>query len=246
VDKTQVIDDFDLSGLLHKKANKLSGGERQRVAIARAIMRQPKLLIMDEPLASLDRNRKREIIPYIEKVAKHSLMPVLYVTHSGGEVARLADHLLLIDEGRCDAFGGIYEILTRLDLPLARSEYASAVIVATVKDIETGYGLSRLQFDGGEIYIADSDLAIGEKVRIRVFARDVSIALLEPQKSSVLNCVHAKVEGVANESKAQVLLRLVVGEQHLLARVTRKSFHQLNLEIGKEVYAQVKSVAVLT
>lgn len=231
--------------LLDRKPPQLSGGERQRVAIARALAVSPELLLMDEPLAALDVQRKQEILPYLESLHARLNIPVIYVSHSPDEVARLADHLVLMENGGVTASGPISEMLTRVDLPLARGNDAEALIEAEVAAHDETYGLTYLDFPGGRFTVARKDLPTGTQVRLRVIARDVSITLEQQQGTSILNIFPATVDEIVPTSASQVTVRLLAGGVPLLSRITRKSAALLELTPGKTVYAQAKSVALL-
>jgi molybdate transport system ATP-binding protein len=241
----QAVELLGIAPLMARKPDKLSGGERQRVAIARALATSPQLLLMDEPLASLDLQRKADVLPYLEKLNAGLDIPILYVSHAPDEVARLADHLLLLDAGRVTAAGPTRELMTRLDLPLAHGDAAAAVMDATVTHLEPAWQLSHLEFAGGRISLPSQTLAPGQRVRVRIQARDVSLSLQPQQGSSVLNVFAATVTGLADDSPGQVMVGLDAGGSMLLARITRKSAAALQLQPGCRVYAQVKGVAVL-
>ncbi len=232
--------------LLARSCGELSGGERQRVAIARALAASPGLLLMDEPLAGLDVARRQEILPYLESLRAELDIPVIYVSHAPEEVARLADHLVLMDAGRVQADGPITEMLTRLDLPLGRDDEAAALITASVAAHDETYALTSLEFPGGRFSVARQDLPVGRAVRLRVAARDVSLTEVHQAGTSILNIFPAEVVELATVSEAQVMVRLSVGGVPLLSRITRKSAALLDLSCGKPVYAQVKSVALLS
>ncbi|UTW45144.1 molybdenum ABC transporter ATP-binding protein [bacterium SCSIO 12696] len=231
--------------LLSRRVEQLSGGERQRVAIARALLVSPQLLLMDEPLAALDRTSKSEILPYLAQLPRELNIPIIYVSHSTDEVAQLADHLLLMDSGRIVASGVTSELLARLDLPLAQSADAEVVIEARVIGCDDHYQLTQLAFAGGELYVPGV-LVAEQPVRLRILARDVSIALQVPGQSSVLNCLPATVSAIEPLSPSQAVVRLNANGTPLLAHITRKSVDGLRLRVGMAVYAQIKSVAVLS
>ena len=235
-----------IGGLLDRRPHQLSGGEAQRVAIARALAVSPAILLLDEPLAALDAQRKREILPYLEFLHRDLDIPVLYVSHSRDEVARLADHMVLLGDGRVQADGLVTRLFSRLDLPLAYEPGARTVIEATVTARDDRYGLACLDFPGGQIAVAGERLAPGMRVRLQIAARDVSLALEQPARSSILNILPATVDGLAEEDAVQLTVRLKVGSTPLLSRITRKSADELGLEPGLSVFAQVKSVALLT
>ena len=237
-----------IAHLLERAPNHLSGGERQRVGIARALLTSPKLLLMDEPLAALDSQRKREILPYLERLHAELDIPVLYVSHSQDEVARLADHIVLLSEGKVLASGPIGETLARLDLPLARGDDAGVVIEGRVSHYDAAYQLLTLQLPGStqQLRVAHSAMAVGQTLRVKVQARDISLNLNPGEHSSILNSLRVTVVGeTPADNQAHVLLRLDAGGTALLARITRYSRDQLNLVAGQSLWAQIKSVAVL-
>jgi len=231
--------------LLDREPQTLSGGESQRVAIARALATYPKILLMDEPVSSLDADSKNEVLTYIEKAFVDEGRTLIYVTHSADEVARLADNVVLLEKGRVLAAGPIQEILTRLDLPLASGPDAETVIKATVSGHDDEFDLTRLDYPGGTFTVPRVPAEEGETVRLRVHARDVSLTLEEQHGTSILNIFPAEVRDMAPAGESQVTIGLDCGGVPLLARVTRKSVSGLGLEKGKRVFAQAKSVAVL-
>lgn len=231
--------------LLSRWPHELSGGERQRVAIGRALASSPNLLLMDEPLAALDATRKAEILPYLERLQVELSIPIIYVSHALDEVARLADHLVLLDAGRALATGPTEALLTRLDLPLAHGDTASAVIQARIIGHETAYHLTLAEFAGGCLRVPQQALQPGQTLRIRVQARDVSLTLSPQTGTSILNILPARVTGLSADGPGQVIVGLDAGGTPLLARVTRKSLDALGLAEGLQVYAQIKGVAIL-
>ncbi len=244
VDK--VVELLGISHLLQRDPLKLSGGERQRVAIARALAISPSLLLMDEPLAALDQKRKDEFMPYLEALHEELDIPVIYVSHSSMEVSRLADHLVLMDSGRVVASGDIHEMMTRLDLTIAHDHDAAAIIEARVSGHDEQYHLTHLEFAGGTISVTQKALQVGNPARLRLAARDVSLTLAHQLDTSILNIIPVTVDDIIDESPAQVLIRLSANGVPILSRITRKSANELGLKKGKPVYAQVKSVALLS
>jgi molybdate transport system ATP-binding protein len=196
------VDLLGIQPLLARGTERLSGGERQRVAIARALLTSPRLLLMDEPLAALDQTSKAEILPYLERLHDELAVPVIYVSHSVDEVARLADHLVLLDQGQVRGAGSLSELVTRLDLPLAHGEEAGSVIEARVERIDEAFHLAYLALPCGRIAVARGRLDIGQKARVRIHARDVSIALEHPAHTSILNILPARVLALAEERTA--------------------------------------------
>ncbi|WP_310462328.1 molybdenum ABC transporter ATP-binding protein [Sphaerotilus sp.] len=244
----QAVDLLGIGVLMDRRPATLSGGERQRVAIARALATSPRLLLMDEPLAALDAQRKAEILPYLERLHRDMALPIVYVTHALDEVARLADHLVLLQAGRVLAQGGVAELFSRTDLPLGRQDEAGAVLEATVAAHDTPYGLTRIAVPGGSLWLGTIDQPPGTPVRARVLARDVSIARDAPQHSSILNVLPVTLERLDSEGRT-VLLRLRLGEAPdaawLLARITRRSTDTLGLQPGDRLHAQIKGVALM-
>jgi molybdate transport system ATP-binding protein len=247
VQMEHVVEWLGLGHLLERgdPAN-LSGGERQRVAIGRALLTSPRILLMDEPLSALDTSSRQEILPYLELLHRELEIPVLYVTHALDEVARLADHLVLLEQGRVIASGALAETLARLDLPLAGFDDAGAVIDAVVAQQDETYHLTRLDFAGGSLWVGCVDHPLGTKVRARVLARDVSIATVMPHGSSITNILAARILEIRDEGSDKVLVKMTTGASHvLLSRITRRSRDLLNLAVGMDVFAQVKSVALM-
>jgi molybdate transport system ATP-binding protein len=225
---------------------KLSGGERQRIAIGRALLTSPRILLMDEPLSALDTGSKRDILPYLERLHRELNIPVLYVSHALDEVARLADHLVLLEQGRMIASGAVQETLARLDLPTAHLDDAGAVIEAAVAGHDEKYHLTQLDFPGGQLWVGRTDQPFGSRVRARVLARDVSIATREPQGTSINNVLKARIDEIRDEGPDKVIVRMTVGDADmLLSRITRRSRDHLGLAAGMAVYAQVKTVALM-
>jgi molybdate transport system ATP-binding protein len=247
------LDLLGIRPLLQRRPRELSGGERQRVAIARALATSPQLLLMDEPLAALDAARKAEILPWLEQLHEALDMPVVYVTHATDEVARLADHVVVLDEGRVRAEGGVTEMMTRADLPLAQGDHAGAVLMARTSRtmaedqlcaVQLACGHLLLMPDrGGRVRTADTP------VRVRVMARDVSLSLDRPLNSSVLNVLEATVTALEPDGPGQVLVSLEVAPNGpstlLLARISQLSARRLEIQPGLRVYAQIKGVAMV-
>ena len=237
---------LEIKTLLNRKTTQLSGGERQRVAIARALLTNPKILLLDEPLSALDLKRKNEILPYLDSIHNDLEIPILYVTHSQDEMSRLADHLLLIEDGNIIGSGPVNDMLTRFDMPLSHGGDAVSIIEAEVLKRDSEFNLMHLEFLGGQFIVPDNGFPVQTKVRIRVVARDVSLTKSKQVDTSILNIFPAMVQEIVNEGEAQVMVRLQIKETILLACITRKSSYKLRLEKGSEVFVQVKSVAILS
>lgn len=248
VDMAHASELLGISHLLDRRPQHLSGGERQRVGIARALLTSPKLLLMDEPLAALDAQRKREILPYLQRLHDELDIPVLYVSHSQDEVARLADHIVLLSHGKALASGPIGQTLARLDLPLAMGDDAGVVIEGRVSAYDADYQLLSLQLPGTRlnIRVPHTPMDAGQALRCKVQARDVSLNLHSAGQSSILNRLPVTVVSEMNaDNSAHVLIRLDAAGTPLLARITRYSRDQLNVHPGQQLWAQIKAVAVL-
>lgn len=242
---SQAIELLGISTLLPRSPVTLSGGERQRVAIARALASSPKLLLMDEPLASLDELRKAEIMPYLDQLHREFTIPILYVSHALDEVARLADSIVVLEAGKVLACGSVFDIFSRTDLPLAYGDYASSLIEATVLDHDAHYQLTQVEFSGGPLWVPFHRSEIGCTVRLRIQARDVSLTLNQQVGSSILNAPPVSIVAIRDDGGVSLLVELDARGTRLLARITRKSVDRLRLVPGMALYAQIKSVAIL-
>ncbi|MGZ5043222.1 MAG: molybdenum ABC transporter ATP-binding protein [Methylobacter sp.] len=240
------IELLGIGQLMERMPERLSGGERQRVAIARALAINPEILLMDEPLASLDFKRKQEILPFLSRLHQQLDIPVLYVTHSQQEVAQLADTLVILEDGQALASGPLSETQSRLDVPLAQDRQAATVWQATVAGHEADYHLTRVAFAGGSLSLPAVDAKIGTPLRVQIYARDVSIALEAPTATSILNVLPAIISDIANGRDSQSVIRLQVGNQPLLAHISRKSVLLLGLQTGMAVYVQIKGTSTLS
>ncbi|MCF4996382.1 molybdenum ABC transporter ATP-binding protein [Pseudomonas syringae] len=248
VDMAHATELLGIGHLLERHPQHLSGGERQRIGIARALLTSPKLLLMDEPLAALDSQRKSEILPYLQRLHDELDIPVLYVSHAQDEVARLADHLVLLSDGKALASGPIGETLARLDLPLALGDDAGVVIEGQVIGYDQDYQLLTLQLPNSyvSIRVAHAAMATGQALRCKVQARDISLSLQNSEHSSILNRLPVTVVSEQPaDNAAHVLIRLDAAGTPLLARITRFSRDQLGIHTGQRLWAQIKAVAVL-
>ncbi len=243
-DFAEIVALLDLAPLLARRPRELSGGERQRVAIGRALLAGPRLLLMDEPLASLDQARKLEILPFIERLANDGAVRIVYVTHAMEEVLRLADRLVLLSHGSVAAEGGVEELLARLDLTPETGRFdAGSAFACTVAAHDATWDLTRLDFAGGDFWVSRMALPPGQRLRVRVRARDVSLALVRPERSSVLNVFSGRVTEIGAVDGPQVDVLVDIGAP-LRARITRRSLSELGIEPGREVHAVVKAVAI--
>lgn len=246
MDFDEVVQWLGLADLLARDPQQLSGGQRQRVAIARALLTSPRLLLMDEPLANLDSASKADILPWLETLTRRLSIPVIYVSHAPGEVQRFADHMVLLEQGRIRASGPLNELLTRPDLPLAHLDEAGAVLDAQVLAHDREFHLTQVAVPGGRLSVSLRDLPAGQPVRVRILARDVSLALEPPQRTSISNILSVRIVDIGpDRDPAQALVRLDLGGNQLLARITQRSVVVLKLEKDLPVFAQVKSVALM-
>jgi molybdate transport system ATP-binding protein len=244
VEFEQIVDLLGLAGLLHRAPGDLSGGEAQRVAIARALLRAPRLVLMDEPLAALDRARKDEILPFLDRLHAELSMPILYVSHSIEEVCRLCDHLVVMDRGRILGDGEIQSVLVNLDLPLLAGEEAGSVIAGTIDDYDAKYDLTRLLFSGGALLVPGRFGDRESQLRLRIRANDVSLCRSRPDDSTILNIIPVTVDRIHHDQGPYALVRLRAGSDLLTARLTRRSCDDMGIQPGDQLLAQIKSVAV--
>ena len=242
----QAIELLGIGKLLDRKPDCLSGGERSRVGLARALAVSPRILLMDEPLAALDHDRKQEILPYLARLHDELEIPILYVSHAPDEVARLADHIVVLQAGKALAAGPLGETLSRLDLPIRLGEDTGVIIEATVGARDDAWHLVRVDFSGGHLWLRDNEIPVGRRARMRILARDVSIASEKNEHTSIQNIIPAKLVAISDDTHpSQVLVRLEVGHAPLIARLTKRAVAQLQLAPGMDVWAQIKAVALI-
>ena len=240
-----VVDVLGIGHLLDRRPGGLSGGERQRVAIGRALLASPRILLMDEPLAALDGSRKAELLPFIARLSRQFAIPILYVSHSMDEVLRLADTLVLMDEGQAKAVGPVESLMARTDLrPLTGRYEAGAVIRATVAGHDATYGITRLDFSGGVLQVAKTDLPVGTAVRLRIHARDVSIAIDPPSRISMRNVLPAQVKSVSAAEGWLVDVVLDCGGTDIWAQITAAAQANLCLRPGMRAVALIKALTI--
>lgn len=237
-----VVDLLSLRKLLARPATQLSGGEARRVAIGRALLRSPSLLLLDEPLASLDARMQKELLPYLDRLQTELTMPVIYVSHSIDEIAQLADQLIVMASGEVEANGPLQDVLLRTDIDLLGGVEAGVVLNTTREAFDERYKLTRLRFSGGELWVSAG--VSSERPRVRIRANDISLCRTRPADTSILNVVPIVVEEITADGDASVLVELKAGDDHLLARITRRSLKELGITVGDALFAQIKSVAV--
>jgi molybdate transport system ATP-binding protein len=244
-ERSHIIEMLGIGHLLERRPAGLSGGERQRVALGRALLMKPRLLLLDEPLAALDQARKEEVLPHLERLRDEARIPIVLVSHALDDVARLADDIVVVNEGRSIAAGPVDEILSRLDLlPLTGQSESMSVIVADVLRHDMQGGLTELGFNGGRLWVARIDSDPGTQVRLRIAARDVILALQPPSHISATNMIHGQVAEILSGPGPYCDIRLICGGSILLARITRRSAERLGLVKGSEAIAVIKAVSV--
>ena len=256
----KVVQWLELADLLTRAPDTLSAGQKQRVAIGRALLCAPRLLLLDEPLANLDHAASQQCLGYLQRLGEELDLPMLYVSHDIEEVSQLADYLVLLDQGQLIDQGSLLELCNRLDTRLSHEEQAAAIAVGTITRHDAKYGLTELDLDGQPLFVSHLPHAPGQRRRVRIPARDVSVCRQRPRDSSILNILPVTlIELEANDFKtndfktsdfkksgdARILLRLSLGSQYLLARITRKSAAELQLKVGDQLFAQIKSAALL-
>lgn len=241
-----IIDWLDLAPLLSRPSSGLSGGERQRIAIGRALLTSPKLLLLDEPLSALDKPRRGEILPYLERLHASLQLPMLYVSHDSEEVVRLADHLLLLQQGQVVASGATAQLLAEPQLASHFGDDAGVLWQGRVQCHDDHYQLTRLQVAAGSLWISRRPESQGEQLRLQIRARDVSVALNRAADTSISNLLPATLVSIsASSDPAHVQLLLDAAGEPLLARISRRSLALLGLKPGMALWAQIKAVALL-
>jgi molybdate transport system ATP-binding protein len=240
----RVVTLLGLAQLLERKPRTLSGGERSRVALGRALLMHPRALLLDEPLAALDAARKNEILPYLERVRDESKIPILYVSHSMDEVARLADRIIVLHEGRVIAEGSLFDVTSNLDLINGGAQLPGSVLEAIVSGHDQAHALSELNVSGETLVVPALSRNIGDKVRLRVDAQDVMLALSKPDGISANNVLPASISEVRTGEGPYEDVLLNLGEARLIARITRRSAERLKLKKGQKIFAVIKSVTV--
>jgi len=235
------IELLGIGALLERRPESLSGGERQRVAIARALATDPRLVLLDEPMAALDEARRQDIMPWLERLRDELHTPMLYVTHSSQEAARLGDHMVLLENGKVTHSGAMADVFSHID-----DQDTGAIITARVVSKDLPWQLAELAFDDNTIWAADNNLTINQTVRLRIAARDVSVSIREPLHTSIQNQIAGRVIAIENgRHPSHALVVIGCGKTQLYARTTRKAVHTLGLSVEQKVWAQIKSVALL-
>lgn len=238
-----------IENILKRFPKNLSGGEKQRVAFARALLINPKLILMDEPLSSLDPTKKRELLPYIETLKNEFNIPIIYVSHSPEEIARLADYLLILENGKVIESGSSEHILSKINSTESTTniqEYTGNIIQATIKEKDNKWSLAKAQTGDNFLWVKDNNYMLEQKIRLRIFPSDVGISTKEQHNSSILNSLKAEVVEIYNESNSPTtLIKLKLSENFIIARISQRSTHMLNIKKQQIVWALIKSVAIV-
>jgi molybdate transport system ATP-binding protein len=257
-----VVELLGLRTLLDQYPDQLSGGERQRVAIARALLINPQLLLMDEPLASLDHQRKQELLPYLERICHQFNVPVIYISHSLWEVSLLADHIVMLDAGRVTKSENFLEAINKPDFPILQQESISSLLQCKVMEHNHNWGLTRFTLKGMDkqavpeslsekkvqphsLWLQQCDLAPGQEVRLNILASDVSLSLSHHEDTSISNILPVTIMTMEPLLHGLLMLQLQLGDAILRAKLTQRSVDRLALTIGQRVWAQVKSAALI-
>ncbi len=244
--RERVLEWLRLGPLLQRRPETLSAGQRQRVAIGRALLSGPELLLLDEPLANLDHAARRDCLDCLQTAQRELGLPMLYVSHDIEELSQLADYLLVLEQGRAVDRGPLLELCGRLDTRLSREQNAAAILLGRISRHDRDYGLTELEVEGQPVLVNHLPGAPGQRRRLRIPARDVSVCRERPAASSILNILPVELAEIEQSGEARLMLRLALGGQYLLARVTRRSVEQLALRPGDRLFAQIKSAALLS
>jgi len=253
IDRAEQMQDLDaavallgIDHLLDRSVISLSGGERQRVSIARALATRPKLLLLDEPLASLDVARRMEVLPWLERLHQALRIPIIYVTHSMDELVRLADHVVLLDKGAVQGSGSIAQVLGSHDVARLLGDEASVIAMGEVTEQDVHHQAVQVRFGGDHVWLSDHVLSVGQTVRLRILARDVSLSLTKHEDTTIQNCLQGVIEAIEPDvSASQALVRVRCGQEMILSRVPQQSLSRLGLTVGSSVWCQIKSIVLL-
>lgn len=241
----EVVDLMGLAPLLKRKTTQLSGGEKQRVAIGRALLNAPRLLLMDEPLSALDRFSKDEIIPYLERLNSRFAFPIVFISHDTDEVERLADHLIIMEQGRIRAQGALADVLSDPTLFIAKSTKTASLVEGRIVDFDPQDQISTLSTSAGPLYVPAYVDEPGALRRVRIAATDISLAIEKPSATTILNVFQAKILSISAIDDSRINVVLKMGEDRVIARISLKSLKAFGFYEGQSVYAQVKGVSMV-
>ncbi len=233
-----------LSALLERRPATLSGGEKQRVAIGRALLSHPRMLLMDEPLAALDAARKAEILPYLERLRDHTQIPMLYVSHSVAEIARLATTVVVLEAGRVARAGPAERVLSDPDMVRQLGVREAGAVLSAIVHSHHDDGLSELSYSGGRLFLPRMDLRPGTRIRVRILAQDVILSRAAPEGLSAQNILRVRIIALREGSGPGVIVQMQSGEDRLLARITRRAADRMALQAEDSIHAIVKSVSI--
>lgn len=246
-DLNAAIELLGISHLLARSVASLSGGERQRVAIARALATRPKLLLLDEPLASLDMARRKEVLPWLEHLHRELRIPILYVTHSMDELVRLADHVVLLDQGAVQGSGPLSLAMTSQEFSLTFGDEAGIVTAGEVSEVSVQDQTVAVRFGDCHVWVPEQSVVLGQKVRLRILARDVSLSLTTHDDTTIQNCLRGEIESIETDMyPSQALVRVRCGQEMIMSRVPQQSIAKLGLAVGSSVWCQIKSVSLVS
>lgn len=244
-DLGRIVDLLGIGALLDRRPGKLSGGEKQRVAIGRALLSSPRLLLMDEPLAALDDTRKAEILPYLEALRDEMNIPIIYVSHSVAEVARLADRVVLMRDGKVAMAGAATEVLSAASVSIgADKREAGVVIEGEVINYDGAHRLATIGFNSSRVYVSGTEIAEGRAVRVHILARDVMLSTVRPDHLSALNIIEGTIEAISRDDGGAADVRIACDGATILSRITQLSCERLGLKLGLPVFAVIKTVAL--
>ena len=246
LEEAEIIDLLDLQALLERQPYSLSGGEQKRVALGRALLSSPSILLMDEPMAGLDRQRKLEILPFIEKINLHFNLPIIYVSHDLDEVIRLADQAGLVIEGAINGLKPVEHLTNHVQFhDMVSGENLITILQGEVMGTRGGSGLSEVKTPAGLFLLPRSDLPVGTRLRLRLNATDISIATEKPQNLSILNVIPGSIESIQQIGEATVSVAIqALPSAKIRAQITKYASEVLSLREGKSIFALVKSVAI--